>query len=1101
MATTAPQTEPAAPRRRATRAVALDLAVIAGALALLAFPGLARLAAGRLPIEPRAAALAPLEAGGPGGMPRDLPAGRIGPVPSRPGDLLAAARALLGPRAGAPVIELVGEDDYRDWIVEKAVGGTLGFAPYPYRYPALERLLPDRLDARAATDLAARLMYLAAETEGHGIERYPNAAPVAFALLDRVREEGGCAAALDLLLLVAADDQPRDDVLPREAGRVARACPGDVTAGWVLGQFQSQRALLASTPLISHEGPKDEPAAVRRPFATFQALQRRFPRSAAAWSGEADACLRLAYQLPADQPFRARRLYTRALALYRRAARLAPGPEHDAGMARALAGLGRPAEAVAAQRRAIAAGPRTAAMLAPLVEYLESAHRFEEAARTAARLAQLPLEPAAPAPLYPFIRPKTTNHPLNEQDAAGPLSVGVGRIALLNVDLQPSPGGADASMQDYSFIPVFRPLKGVTGSHRWCADWSRRRDLILAGRPREALAGFPDDVTFKDLREPVQFSWCTPDPGPEVLAGIAQLELGDVAAARRGNNLNPTAYARQNLWRWAGDLPRAERAAREWRLQARTIPGPWIALGEIEFLRGHYNGAAADFGYAARMSRDLSWHAQEAESLLKRGASLVAAGRRDEGLDELRAADDIGSRAYALLPEGSYPDAYGELAWYAYFARAQAGDAQREAGDLRAAADSYAAARELEPRLRAVNAAFRGARVDNNLAVVAIALRRRAPAEAAANRAAATDPDNPALRMTQAFAAARAGHSDRAIALNRATLRADPTTYPAANDLGVLLARRGDDEAAVAALRRAVGANPRYALAWFNLGVVFAGMGPLRLVQSQGALARAFTLDGALRDRKRVLTMDERTYRTGLDLSKPLPPEWSFAGSQPTAAARTAGLVGILLLVLGLARRLAADGGAGRAAVEKWLEPVARLRWLRGPWPALLGVLATLLVFAWPLARSGTGGATAAVALLGGVLVLVGVVVRARAAAARRANADARGSAWPPGVVAGLGVTAAGFPWAPLPVVDSTAPNVHWAGPVALGALGLALTALTVWVDVPLTRAAAVAAMVMAASLLTPIKPLDGAAVSAAGKGGTALAGLGLALLLLLGLL
>jgi hypothetical protein len=245
MATTVPQTEPATPRRRATRAVALDLAVIAGALALLVFPALARLAADRLPIEPRAAALAPLDAGGAGGTPRDLPAGRIGPVPSRPGDLLADARALLGPRAGGQVIDLVRGAGYRDWIVENAVGGTLGYAPYPYRYPVLERLLRKRLDARAATDLAARLMYLAAEPDGHGIERYPNAAPIAFALLDRVREDGGCAAALDLLLLVAADDQPRDDALPQEAARVARACPGDVTPGWVLGQFKSQRALLA----------------------------------------------------------------------------------------------------------------------------------------------------------------------------------------------------------------------------------------------------------------------------------------------------------------------------------------------------------------------------------------------------------------------------------------------------------------------------------------------------------------------------------------------------------------------------------------------------------------------------------------------------------------------------------------------------------------------------------------------------------------------------------------------------------------------------------------------------------------------------------------
>jgi tetratricopeptide (TPR) repeat protein len=1111
VATKPPQTHAAQQGRRSTAAKVLDGLVMAGVLGLLVFPVLARLAAGTLPIAPAPASRLPGLASERGrGAPRDLPVGRTtAATPAGPRDLEADATALLGRRAGKRLIAIVGMRSHD--VVEDAVGGTLGFAPYPYRYRPLQRILPARLaasQAERATDLAARLILLSLPHGAtFGGATYPNAAPAAFALLDLARAHGACAPQLDLLLIVAADDQPRDDVVAAEGGRAERTCPGEVTPGWMLGEYQSQRALLASTPVLPTD-PVDERRLVPRPFATFRALERRFPGSAAAWSGEADADVRLAYQLPPDQPFRARRLYAAALARYQRAARLGPEPGLEAGMARALAGLGRPADAVAAQRRASRGARASAPTLAPLVEYLETAHRFAEAAGVAARLPSLPLAPANGTALYPYVPAGTADHPLQKEDAFGPISLGNARLTPLTVSLQPAPGGADASVQDYSFIPAFRPLDGVTGSNRWCPDWSRRRDLILAGRPREALVGFPQD--FTDLR-PNGYSNCTPPDGPQELAGIADLELGDVAAARKTDGLDALEYAREDLWRWAGDLPRAERAAREWVRLAPGGAGPRVALGEIEFLRRRFDAAAADFGASARAARDEVgvWTANEAEALLKRGTALAAAGRPSEGLATLVAADDTASRAYGLQRRQKVPDeqALAQLAWLSYFARVQAGDAQREGGALRAAADSYAAAREREPELITAKAPFRSAHLDNNDAIVELALGRLPEGEAAALRATAGDPSNPAFLMTRGFADERAGHHVAAIGFDRAALAADPTAYPAANDLGVLLARRGDDQGAVDALRRAVGANRRYALGWFNLGVVLGGMGPLHFAAAQGALARAIALDASLRDRKRELTIDERTYRTGLDISKPLPRGWSFAASQRNAPARTAGFAAVLLLALGLGRTFVSSGN-GRAAAEKWLDPLARstlrIRALPGTWPLAVGVVATVVVFAWPLARHPGGGVTAAACLLLGLLALIGVVMRSRVAVARRAGvADSAQSTWPPGVVFGLGATAAGLPWAPLPVVrsrDSTA-SVHWAAPAALGVIGLALTGLSAWLDVPLTRGLAVAALVMAASLLTPVKPLDGAAVSAAGARSAILAGLGLAALLLLGLL
>ena len=444
------------------------------------------------------------------------------------------------------------------------------------------------------------------------------------------------------------------------------------------------------------------------------------------------------------------------------------------------------------------------------------------------------------------------------------------------------------------------------------------------------------------------------------------------------------------------------------------------------------------------------------------------------------------------------------------YALAQLGDAEREAGALRAAADDYAAARRLEPQLESGNTGvpagnpdFRVAHLWLNSAITEIGLGHPGRGLRLARRALRVDPENPLFLMTTAFAAERAGHHATALRLNRAALWADKTAYPAANDLGVLLARQGRDDEAVAVLRRAVGANEGYALGWFNLGVVLGGMGLRHLPASQGSLARAFALDPALRDRERKPTIDARTYRTGLDVSRPLPPEWSFAATQRRAPEKTVGLAALLLVAFGLARALAATG-SGRELANTWLEPLAnaagRLRLpsvLRHP---AVAVAATLAVLLWPLARAPSGGTSAAVAGALGVVVLVAAALRARALVARRAGERGAQDSWTPGVAFGLGTAAAGLTWAPLPVLRNAGPRVHWAAPVALACIALPLVAMTAWLDIPLTRALAASALIMGASLLTPIKPVDGGAITAAGGTAAGLTALALAVLLVLGL-
>ena len=961
---TLPRSKPAHRLRRF-----LDAVLLVAIAAILVFPILAKLAADRLPRD-APPALAPLPADARPAELRDLP---VGLQPGR--DLRVAATTLLGERRTMRLLELV-----RSGTTGDPVAGA-----YPYRYPKLERLLPDELDPERAADLAARLILLNAEATGR-----TGAARAAYALLDDARQGGACAPALDLLLLVASDAQPVHGIVAREGERARRACPGDPTPGWLLGQYQSTQAL----PEISATAGSLDPATG---LATFHRLVRELPGSAAAWAGEADALVRLAASTPAEQPWVARHRYERALARYRRAARLSPGPETDMGIARALAGLGQADEAVALQERAVAAVPPAPLPQAQLVVYLEAARRFGAAAGAADRLLGLARTAPAGPGLFPDIEMTGPHFALEE--AHGLISLGAGRLAPLAVALKPlavtvAPG---AVIGDLSFIPEFRG-SGLIGSDRWCADWARRRDLVLAGRPAEALARFP--AAFEPL--PGHGDLCASTGFESVLADIALLEQGDrrSAGARTASEWVMSHRAalafvddeRQNLWRWAGDLARAERAAREWVAAAPRATLPLLRLGEIEFLRERYDEAARDFGAAARRARERT----RPSVRTRRGQCSTAAPRwwppaaSRRGGRRCWLADEVASRGLADP----------ELQAGAYHARVQLAEAAREAGELPAAAEAYAAARERVVGLKDTGEPFHFEQLENNSAIVDAALGRVDSAVASTRRALAVDPENPALLMTAGFAAERAGDHAAAIRDNRAALAADATAYPAANDLGVLLARAGRDDAAVAALRRAVGAEPRYALGWFNLGVVLAGMGPAHLLSSQGALARAFSLDPGLRDRERVPTLDAKVYRTGLDVSRPLPPEWSFAASQRQAPAKTVGLAALLMVAFTLSRTLTARG-SGRDLAETWLAPLdrasGRMTFLRRLGHPAIAVVATLLVFLAPLARDPGGGVTAAIAGALGLCVLIAVALRGRSLAARGEPAGEGQRTWPPG--------------------------------------------------------------------------------------------------------
>jgi len=1110
---------PPPPRRRLPRP---DPLLVACALVLVAFPFAATFSADSQPVDVRAE---------PPAVATERSGRALREVPIfTPGGAAAGAvadGALLND-AGAMRRAL---DDALEFIPPQPRAAFEGFLaqggpraefrepPYPFHWDdvdaVLDDALPARLDERArqsVNDLAGLLILGAVR---HPIAFDLGSAPVAFALLDRARADGDCVPQLNLAFLLSTHERPLDAAARSEYERAARACSNDPTPLWLLGQYLSQRAYVdysEDEPEFESEVP---PVKAGAALTVFRDLQRRFPSVSAGWAGEADAKLRVAYRLD-GQPFTARSTYRRALELYQHARSLDPNPALAAGEAHAYAGLRQYGDAAGAQRVARAAADAPGPLAAHLVEYLERAGRFDQAVAAATALEANPGFPDGPA-LYPQ---QTLD------DIAGePLSLGSGRSLSVQLDVAPTIPlpPTDTTVDELSFLPGYREVAGVTEYNRFCPEWSRRRDLLLAGRPRQALAGLGgDEEGFRDTRPGLEEELCPSifPPPVQLLGAVAQMEAGDPDGAvvrLRGSTYEPVRTsllieildARQNLWRFAGDYERARIAVDEWIRAAPASAEAYDRAGEVAFFAEDYARASRLFGIAARRARSAAgnWTAVEAEKLLKRGTALARARRYADALEELRESDDVASRVHALALRSDGDDV-GLAAYVSYNARLQSGQILLRLRRYADALDQYEAARERRSDFGEVlpgGVLVRPEVLDNNEALARMRVGDPAGALPALKRALAADPLSPIFLQNHGVALRELGRLDEAASAYRGAVRSDPTSFPAWNDLGVVLARQGELQEAVAAFRHAVGAEPSYPLGWFNLGVALERRGLRHAVAAEGAYGRAFRLDPELRGRDRTFVADDQPYFTTLDLSKPLPPQWEFTSAQERTPVAVAGLALALLFGLQFGRTALAPG-LGRDA-RRWLElgrdAVAKLPAVFVSVSGWAAVGATLLVFLLPLLRSGEATRASVMFLGVGVLALVALVVRLRVLVARREGVQARQRGWTPGMAVGLGAAAFGLGWAPLPVVESErpVPAVHWVGPLATGVAALVLLALGVGLEVPTTRALGTAALVMTASMLTPLEPLDGGHV-AKGPAGLAagLAVLGAAVFFLLGL-
>jgi tetratricopeptide (TPR) repeat protein len=1110
-------TEPlAGERRRGRSAHVVIWLVVAGALLVLAFSPVSRLAANGLPRAPgnSAAVVTGPQHGNtttiqavPAGLPNDA---RIRTA----ADVFPYAVAALGEQDALALMALLNsKSDLAGTIAGYGTGNTGNpyGVYYPYRYPPLEAVLdnaPPASFASGATALGAALAALAGQPRSTAtLTATPidNAGPAAYGVLNRARAAGGCASQLDLLLLLAADQSTGAARLGQEEQRTEAACPHDPTPAWLVGQSQLRMLDLhldfSPPPTTAYP---DAVAALRASAATFGHLAAEYPRDAAVLTGLGDSYLRTGTYLRSIEPFAARQDFKSAIAAYNRAAAL--GGERDAapGVARALIGLGEPAAAARLLSPVARSSPFPGQLLDLLITANEAAHDYGPTVTAAQRLGQLGSTSYQDGDaLIPVPQSGSVD---SLDDVSFPLSFGAGRLTPLTTTLIP-PGGAGGSVQDLSFIPSYRYDRGVTETQPGCPSWTWTRDELLLGHAVRALANWA--AQFASVRP--GYSYCAQSDKLKLIAQVQAGQQPDQGVMKKNSiTSDDIADSWQNLLRWAGNLPAATKFAKQWQAaRGDNSARPALRLGEIDFLTHQYNDAAAEFDLAARRWRLVSyndeWVFDQAE--LDRGTALFAAGRTAEAVQTLRPLVLLGTQWYSYenSPNASNTASSGsplQFAAMSYYACEQLADYESQSGNLHAAVEDYTNALDWTSQLE--GSSIRPEVLNNNAALAYLGLGDTSTAAKLENKALAADPKDPVFLMTAGFIAERAGRVAQATQYDRAALDSDPGTFPAANDLGVELTREHRDGAAADALRQAVGASPSYALGWFNLGVVESQLGPSHLPAAQGAFAKAYSLDPALQGRRHQMTIDASVYRTALDLSKPLPPYWSISQLQQPIPAAAAGLLAIVILGLGLAR---ATGHGGSVLAAQWLDPLTDrlqsapvLRSLHNPGWSLAATAASFL-FAY--LRRGANPAEV-VAYIAGVLILAFLAVGARVVLARSRHVAITQETWSPGLAFGLVTGVIGLPWAPLPVVradgeDSLKVKVHLAAPITLAVLSALLFVESAWLHTPVTESWAVAALIMSASTLLPVGPLDGAQLGKAGVlaaagvlGGALLVGLGL---------
>jgi tetratricopeptide (TPR) repeat protein len=638
-------------------------------------------------------------------------------------------------------------------------------------------------------------------------------------------------------------------------------------------------------------------------------------------------------------------------------------------------------------------------------------------------------------------------------------------------------GEGGAGGHDLWIIPFTRASSVYVGVV--CPDVSQAMMRVLAGQAdRSARDGGVNDAWYCNR---------------EVLAVMQEVELGDLAAARRllsqSQSASAVLEAAQDRWRFSKQWSQAASITALWREVDPLDPAGWDRSGEVAFNQGQFESARRFFQQAAALLAK----SQNGNDILFDGDSQFDADQQRAieaiklGVADMRLGDTV--RANQLFSEATLvKEAYGAVV--AHSAWTQLGDLDMAANDWNAAITAYSNAIGL------IQAPFGGSdgegnsyvwatnahgMQENNLALALYKVGRTAEAEVMAQEALEWDPANPLYLDTAAFVLQGTAHESDAIGLYRTAVQFDPTLFEAWNNLGVLLLRSGDVPGAVAAFRTAVGLRPQYASGWHNLGAALSMQRTIQgFVQSQGALARATLLDRAYGDRDLSVSFDEMIYDSGLDVSKPIPAEWALATSAKETGQAFTWIMGILL---GLSLVAAAFKDQLSDKVREGLVTQAKKLKLRIPLrlPVVAGVLAAVVIQLWCLPSGGPSGLWWMLSIGLGTTGIVGLVPALRAVVGTRADTEVDQFSWSPflavSVVGGL----LGLGFSPMSAMteEPDAPRMVrvWG---LLGLAGGVCVALgSTWISGnPLVRQLAFVGIASWSAQVFPLSPMDGAYLS-----------------------
>lgn len=918
---------------------------------------------------------------------------------------------------------------------------------YPYQYAFLDSVtarIPDQVVREHAEDLvelSSALLFAARP-------------PAAFSLLRRMQlVENSCHVQANLALAVAVGFKPPLDAVEAEFRKAIQLCPDEPVVGaayakvrlafdtrvwrmWAGGDYGEYH--------VGHVG--EENAAL----AAARDVERLFPSNPIGYATEATILLEVAdkYGHAGRHPFSVRAMYERSRVLLDAVHSALPDdPTVTFGLARAQQGLGNTGDAVTLATSVLA--------------------RFKDRDLRYAR------------------------------DSVRSMQLDQGRVAdalasMITEDGGPDPFGSDTSPASYMGDAICRTLlpfgdyafRGTAGDPE--PGWGGNCYVQFIDATGNTYVGGADSLDAIDYIP----AFRRESPDRDVLMVVTG--AGEVSENGWGHDALLESNGRwsevdqdgfgwaleylQDAYRRVGDLDKAQQFLRA-ALDSGYADTSQVAdrLGEVMYLQGNYGEAAKMFARAAGSipnAANRGWtggsYATSAIgpewSTIKRAAAMYRVGdsaSTEQVLSDLSTVNAVVGEIQPDWDRASLEVARLTLLGTSLLKR-QAYDAA--VAPLQDAVDACKPWRHNDVDLCGSGVQF------NNLAVSL--LRSNHPEQAAeqANLAIAEDPHNPMFVEALANAFEEVGQAERAIDIYTDVIALDPSQATAHNNIGVLFANAGKTDAAREQFIAAVRAQPDYGGAWFNLGLSLSGStDPLGFLQSQGAFAHAARSNSDFRGVDLEWFSDRQVYDPGLDLSKPLPKDWT-AGAQrhPVTWSLAAIVIAVVTLAVGhlitdkVQSRIIESGLAARAGRASLAKTTAG--------DLIGGVLCAAAV---ALMASRTLGGGLWPVLTG---VILGLLTCSIFTTSRRMfdPTFTHAVSLPGTVIAALGAMA-GMPFIPVPIAgEKPTSAARWMPYLALGGVAGLAGGLAWGTGVPVLRTTFEVVLLTIASGMIVVRPLDG---------------------------